>query len=74
MKHKMVGVPVNNQRGNSVGFAVDQPVRVGLFYYGLTIVKSPGDPIFPEICVNGFLTSGNEAESDLRMFAVKTLG
>ncbi len=35
LKHEIIAVAVHDERRQQVGFAVDQPVRVGIFDHGL---------------------------------------
>jgi len=70
----MFSVPVYDERGDAVGFSINQAIGIGSGDHPLAILVGFLDSSFPEKRIDFFRASGEEAESDLGAVAVETLG
>ena len=64
-----VGVAIDDQRRQQIGFAVDQPIRGGVDRELLAEAQGRIDPFAPERGVNVLVVSGQEPQRDLRFLA-----
>ena len=69
----MIGIPVYDQRRNSVRLPVNQPVGIRLLNDCFPVAEGAEDALFPELGVDGFSAAGDDAKGNLGMVAIKTL-
>lgn len=73
LHHKMIGISINDERGNSVRLSVDQPVSICPFHHSLPVLKSLENALLPVIRINDLFAPGDESEGNFGLITVKTL-
>ncbi len=69
----MISIPIDDQRGNSIRFSIDQSIGTGPFHYRLAILVGPLETLLPEAPIDGRWAPGNQTEGDLRTIAIKSV-